>query len=199
MADFRSVLEGAIEFDTAGGQRGETLERATTAEFETSAGRDRGVAIAVVIGLIGEAAGKNRRTEAATGIGAARFERGHAELPEPTLGARPRINGEIARLRGAVAGECIPLSRAGDGRAACEDLHHATDCIGTVERRTWSAHDLHTLDQFEGQILNRCRAQGRRAPSQSVDEHQVVVRFGAANEERTGLADATVVGYDHAR
>ena len=96
-------------------------------------------------------------------------------------------------LRRAFGVVVLPTSQAMRGAnaaaiAAGEDLDHAADRVGAVQARTRAAHDLDAVDHVDRQVLERRQAGGRRADADAVDQHQHVVGFGAAHEQRGQLA-----------
>ena len=71
-----------------------------------------------------------------------------------------------------------------------DHVDHATDRIGPVQRRTRAPHDLDTLDQFRRNVLQRGAADRAGIDAHAVDQHQGMVAFRAANEDRGRLSRA---------
>ncbi len=87
------------------------------------------------------------------------------------------------------------LKNGGERAAAFagEDLDHTADGLGAVEAGAWTAYDLDAFDLLDGNLLKGGGAEGRRTHFDTVDEHQHVVGFGAAEVYRGGFTGAAVV------
>ncbi len=76
--------------------------------------------------------------------------------------------------------------------AACNDINHAPDRIGAKQRGTSALDDLDALDHFGGNVLNGSATQRAGIDAHTVDEHERVVTFGTAHEDRCRLARSAI-------
>ena len=138
------------------------------------------------------------RDIAVTTIGVVSYESRHAltlgvAAPEPELELLAGRQRRVAKnlLRG-IAAERRARARAVFRRAAREQLDHAADGIGAVQRRAWPLHDLDALERFWRDVLQRGAADGAWIDAHAVDEHHGVVAFRTAREQRGGLPRAAM-------
>ncbi|EEF93535.1 hypothetical protein CATMIT_01833, partial [Catenibacterium mitsuokai DSM 15897] len=140
--------------------------------------RQRGVAVAVAVGRIGEAAGAARRRLAAASVDAVGvFVRGVDRIPAALALARDAGGGAVGRVAADADAEA---RRERALRAAGEDLDHAADGFRAVQAGERAAHDLHPFDLLDRNVLQRSAAAGGRAELDPVHQHQHVVGLGAA-------------------
>src|SRR5690606_37010544 len=151
----------------------------------------RGVAVAVAVRLVGEAAGAPAGGGAAAGIDAvgalARGAQGHPAA----LAALADAAGDLAVAIAADAGHGVVVEAL--GRRAGEHLDNAADRLRAVQARVRAAHDLDALDLLDRQALEGRHAGGGRADAHPVHQHQHLVGGGAAHEQRAELAQAALV------
>jgi hypothetical protein len=109
--------------------------------------------------------------------------------------ARAGTSAEAGAARGlAVAAHAGAAARGRRAAvAAGEHLDHTADGFRSVQRRARPAHDLDPVDQLQRQVLEREQAGGRRTRAHAVDQHQHVVRLGAAQEHGGELAGTALV------
>src|SRR5690606_21152225 len=109
---------------------------------------DRGVAVAVAVGFVDEAAGAERRagrgSRAAAGVDAVGALVRHVGAEPAALAAATDAGAGLAQ---AVAADAQPHAR-GERTvvAAGEDLDHAADRLRAVEARARTAHDFDAVD-----------------------------------------------------
>src|SRR5690606_21571450 len=138
----------------------------------------RGVAVAVVVGLVGEAA-LEQRARAAAGVDAVgRLARAVPAHPA-ALAAIFEAGAGLARA--VAAGAELQVARqARIAAAAGEDLDHPADRLGAVQARARAADDLDALDLRQRQVLDRRHAGGGGIDLDPVHQHQPAVRLRAA-------------------
>ena len=95
--------------------------------------------------------------------------------------------GGKTRARRVVAAEAC-LDAAAFGGSARDDVDDATDRVRSVERRARALDDFDALDELRRDILDGRGSDRPRVDAQTVHQHEHVVRFRAANEERGLLA-----------
>ncbi len=152
------------------------LERIGGREFGEGAPGD--IAIAAIDIVVDE-----RRHALALGVAAA-----EPEL-ELLAGRQRRVAKNL--LRG-IAAERRARACAVFRRAASEQLDHAADGIGAVQRGARPLHDLDALERFWRDVLQRGAADGAWIDAHAVDEHDGVVAFRTAREQRGGLPRAAI-------
>ena len=162
------------------------------AELAAAAQAGRTVAIAVTVGLVGEAARAPAGRGAVAGVDAVGAQEGEIGAEPAALATQAQPGAGFAQAVAAGADHCPRLQAT--VFAAGEDLDHAADGIGAVQARMRAAHDLDPLDQLHRQILQRRQAGGGRADPHPVHQHQQLVGSGAAQEQRGLLAQAAHVG-----
>ncbi len=156
--------------------RARKRERVGGREFGERAAGD--IAIAAIGVVVDE-----RRHALALGVAAA-----EAEL-ELLAGRQRRVAKHL--LRG-IAAERRARACAVFRRAAREQLDHAADGIGAIQRRARALDDFDALERFGRDVLQRGAADGAGIDAHAVDEHHGVVAFRAAREQRGGLPGAAI-------
>src|SRR5690606_37937020 len=161
-------------------------------QLAAAAQAHRRVAVAVTVGLVGEAARAPALGGAAAGIDAVGALPGALGLEPAALAG---LADARARLAPAVAADAQAGVRAQSAAGApVEDLDHAADGLRAVQAGSRAAHDLDALDLVQRQVLVHDHARRCRADAHAVNHHQHVVGFGAAHEHRGQLPRATLVG-----
>ena len=163
------------------------------AVVEAVAGAQRRGQVAIAIGITFVAAGVRRLDVDAVGVRAT-----DAQAVPATTVTTGNAGAARVGVMGAVAGreerlDALPLALAG------EDLDHPADGLRSVQAGARTADHLDALDQLQRQILQGRAAARDRSDLDAVDHHQHVIGFGAAHEQRGGLAGPAVVGQRYAR
>ena len=144
------------------------------AERGFSAQAEVGVAIAIVVAIEIEGRRIGRGKSAQLIVA-----KGHAE---GVVAGAQRDAAAVLAIAAAMRAHGETLGLAG------EDLDHATDRVRTPERRARAAHDLDALDLVERKMREIEHALGGGRDTHAVDQHKRVIRIGAAQEHRAGLA-----------
>ena len=95
------------------------------------------------------------------------------------------VRGGLARRVAAVVEHDV---RAGGAGAARDEVDHAADGVGAVDRGTRTFDDLDPLEQLGREILQRRSADRARVDAHTVDHDDGLLAVGAADEQRQRLA-----------
>ncbi|MNN00589.1 hypothetical protein D3C81_1131850 [compost metagenome] len=189
---FVAAKDAAVVFVEAVGIEHVAFQAQRVGQCIAGAHVDGGVAVAIAVRLIGEAACAPAGGGATAGVDA-------VGLLVAALGRNPTALATVAETGAGLAqvvaacGQRQVLLQA-LARGTGEDLDHAADGFGAVQARTRAAHDFNALDLVDRQVLQRSHAAGRRADAHAVHQHQYLVGVGTAQEKRGDLAGAALVG-----
>ena len=186
----RFVDEAAVIGIAAFGAQQIGLHITGFAEAPAAVERDRGIAVRIVVRLVGEAA-RARRGAAAAGVEAVGIGVGEVGRKPALLAVEAHTGGRFAGVVAADGGAEVRAPALAVA-AAREDLDHAADRFRTVQARARAADHFDAFDLVDRQILEGDAAGCRGADAHAVDEHEQVVGFGAAQEQRCLLAGAAV-------
>src|SRR5690606_8889336 len=131
---------------------------AVAVAVQVRAGDDEAAGAGPGVGIVGTGAG----------VDAVGFLAGDIDADAAALAADVDAGRSLAQTVAAGGDAAVAVHAFAAVAAAGEDLDHAADGVGAVQRRARSAHDLDALDLFQRDVLQRGQARGRRTDADAV-------------------------------